>query len=230
MTPTKQVRWQCPTGEHPGVLASTRPPLDSLVRYCLPCSTQAGKLVSRVAPSLERKREAAAAAQAAKAKAKREREARAKAGKERQLTARYTVEGTDLRDEFDFLCQLKVFGGKKGKLYRNPPEFVISKRSYAPQSRYGFAEPWRNRITISTWPSQTLADARETLCHELVHIHVGQDRESGAWHGPTFKETLRLAMKEAYKVDPLGLPGNVYHGRYAAALRKKETNNNEGEK
>jgi hypothetical protein len=34
-----------------------KPRMDSIVRYCLPCSQKAGRLVRRVAPALERQRE-----------------------------------------------------------------------------------------------------------------------------------------------------------------------------
>ena len=217
---TKRVRWDCPNG-HPGVLASTRPPKDSIVRYCLICSAQTGRLVLRVAPALERKRAGAAVTAAAKAKAKRERAAAARERKRQAETERYTVEGVDLREEFKRLIKLRAFGGKTGRLFRRPPEFVISRRSRRPSSRYGYAEPWRNRITISTYPSQTLAAARETLVHELTHIVVGGNRDEG-WHGPLFRKTMTAAFKEAYKVLPKGLATNSYGGGYAAALLRKE--------
>jgi hypothetical protein len=56
--PQNRIRWDCPNGRHPGVLGPTRPRMDSVVRYCLTCSQQTGRLVLRVAPTLERKRAA----------------------------------------------------------------------------------------------------------------------------------------------------------------------------
>lgn len=53
MTVTKKVRWNCPNDKHPGVLASTRPPKNSIVRYCLLCSQETGLLVERIAPRPE---------------------------------------------------------------------------------------------------------------------------------------------------------------------------------
>lgn len=58
--------------------------------------------------------------------------------------------------------------------------------------------------------------------HELTHIVEGRHGTEG-WHGPGFHQKLREAFREAYKVGPAGLPGNSYHGRYAAALRRKES-------
>ena len=75
MAKSKRVRWECPNGQHPGVLGSTRPALDSTVRFCLPCSEEEGKLVRRVAPALERKR----AASAVRTQAKQQDEVRARA-------------------------------------------------------------------------------------------------------------------------------------------------------
>lgn len=216
---TKKVRWECPNQKHPGVLSSSRPAKDSIVRYCLPCSMETGKLTARIAPALERKRAASAQTAAAKAKAKRAREAAAKAKKKAAEDAKYMVDGVDLRVEMKKLLKLRAFGGKTGRLFRNPPELVISRRTRYP-SRHGYAEPWRNRITIATWPGQHLPDARETLVHELTHIVVGQ--RGGEWHGADFRRTMTAAFKEAYKVLPVGVAHNRYLGRYAAALRRKE--------
>jgi hypothetical protein len=215
----KRVRWTCPNG-CPGILSSTRPPKDSVDRYCLTCSAKTGRLVLRIAPALESKRAAAATSAAAKAKAKRAREAAKKAAAKQAETDRYTVEGVDLRDEFQRLIKLRAFGGKQGRLFRRPPEFVVTRRS-RPPGRLGYAEPWNNRISIATFPRQSLASAQETLIHELTHIVVGRHGTEG-WHGVTFRLLLAKAFKEGYKVRAKGIHQNRYHGRYAAALQAKE--------
>ncbi|MEV0759502.1 hypothetical protein [Nocardia sp. NPDC050435] len=220
MAESKRVRWECPNGKHPGVLGSRRPRLKSIVRYCLPCSEAAGELVERVAPTLERERAASAARSAEKAKGKRKQAATTRQRQKDAETERYTVEGVDLRDEFKRLIRLRAFGGLSGRLYRNPPEFAISRRKSMPRSQFGLAYPYENRIIVATWPGIDLADARETLVHELTHIAVGQDRsDTRAWHGAEFTKRLDAAFKEAYKVTPKGVRHNRYHGRYAAALR-----------
>lgn len=218
MTAPKRVRWNCPNG-CPGILASTRPLKDSIERYCLPCSAKTGRLVLRVAPALERKRAAAAVSSAAKAKSKRATAARARQRAKDAETERYTVDGVDLRDEMRKLIKLRAFGGKTGRLFRRPPTLLIRKHSYHPRSQMGVAYPSRNQITIATYPGQTLADARETLVHELVHIAMGTTHEI---HGPNFRKLMTTAFKEAYKVYPMGAGHNVYHGRYAEALRRRE--------
>jgi hypothetical protein len=224
MSAAKRVRWICPTGEHSGELGSSRPAKDALVRYCIPCSLKAGKLIERRAPLLERKRSAAQKSAAAKAKAKRARQAAAKRRATEAETALYTVEGVDLRDELTRLLRLKTWGGRFGTPGRDGgfhrrPTFTMTRRSTVP-TRLGFAEPWANRIHLTRYPGITLADARETLVHELTHLKV--DIDDNEWHGNRFRATMTAAFKEAYKVLPLGVAHNSYHGRYAAALRKKE--------
>lgn len=191
----KRVRWECPNG-HPGILASTRPPLDSIERYCLPCSAKTGRLVKRVAPALERQRASAAVTSAAKAKAKRAREAKARERKKAAEAERYTVEGHDLREDFQRMIKLKAFGGRKGRLFRRPPEFRISRRSQHPASRLGYAEPWLNRFTVATWPGAQFEDVRSTVIHELTHIVVG--RQQDGWHGREFKRVYNAAYKEVH--------------------------------
>jgi len=65
MAAVKRTRWVCPTCDD-GRLGPTRPRKDNIVRYCLPCSAAAGKLVERATPALDKRR----VAQADKAKAK----------------------------------------------------------------------------------------------------------------------------------------------------------------
>jgi hypothetical protein len=62
-------RWVCPTCNE-GKLAPRRPRRDDVRRYCLPCSEKSGRLVSRVNPTLESKRQARKARAAAKRRAK----------------------------------------------------------------------------------------------------------------------------------------------------------------
>lgn len=53
---TKLVRWVCPVC-HVGKLAPSRPRKNDTRRYCLPCSGESTRLVERVAPALETKRQ-----------------------------------------------------------------------------------------------------------------------------------------------------------------------------
>lgn len=70
MTTKKQARWTCLNcGE--GGLAPTKPRRDDVRRYCLPCSAKSGRLVERVSPSLEKRREAAGVKTRERSKKKR---------------------------------------------------------------------------------------------------------------------------------------------------------------
>ena len=66
-------RYVCPNCGS-GKLAPERPRRDDVRVYCLACSEKTGRLVKRVSPALERKREAGRARSVAKAQTKRERE------------------------------------------------------------------------------------------------------------------------------------------------------------
>ena len=67
---TGRVRWTCPLCSK-GALGPTRPRKNNAVRYCLPCTAKTGKLVERICPALENKRQR-------KAEAKKEAVARKK--------------------------------------------------------------------------------------------------------------------------------------------------------
>jgi hypothetical protein len=218
----KRIRWNCPTGTHPGILGPTRPPKNSVVRYCLPCSETTGRLVERVAPALETKRATNAERQKAKAATSRQRAAQKRADAKAAETARYSVEGVDLRSEMARLVRLRAFGGVKGPLASRLPQFTVTRRTSRP-GRYGFAEPWANRIHMAIWPGCTLADARETLVHELTHLYVGEQPGSASWHGDTFWRVMDRAFSQAYGVDVRSsLRDNRYHGRHAKALAASE--------
>lgn len=73
---SKTVIWKCPSGEHQGVRAPSRPRKDDIRRFCLDCSTETGRLVERVAPAVERKRARKAEARKRKAATKARRAAK----------------------------------------------------------------------------------------------------------------------------------------------------------
>lgn len=217
MTKPKRVRWDCPDGKHPGVLGPSKPRRDSIVRYCLPCSEESGRLVERVAPAVDRQRQASAERSAEKAKAKRQRDAAKRRARQEREDARYVVDGLDLKAEMRRLVKLRTFGGSQGRMAKRPPELHVRQCQRKPSSVYGRAWWHENRISVSTWPGQSLHDLQETLLHELVHIYTRTD-EVGKAHGDKFFETMDKAFMEAYGLRPKGFRFNRYHGRYAAAL------------
>lgn len=222
MTATRRIRWECPNGLHPGRLGPRKPRRDDIVRYCLACSEATGRLVERTAPALQRAR--AAAEERARTRAAQQRQSAAQARRratERE-SERYTVDGVDLRDEFKRLCRLPAFGGPNGRLARRPPTFTVTVRRERPRSQLGWASPSAWRFHLSRYPGQDLADARETLVHELAHLAAGYDRvDRRHWHGEHWRQLMRSAFRQAYGPDVVA-PPNRYAGRYAAALRRHQ--------
>jgi hypothetical protein len=205
----RRVRWECPSGLHPGVLGSTRPPRDSIVRYCLPCSEERGRLVERLAPALEKRRAVQADRSAEKRKARETRE-------RERARAKRTIAGVDLEAETRRLLRLKVFAPLAR---RGMPEIKVRRRTMH-ASAYGWAWTWENRIQINDYPGCDAFDVRETLCHELVHLLTRHSCDQP--HDDHFHSKMSECFEAAYGVLPLGARENRYHGRYADALRIHE--------
>jgi hypothetical protein len=125
-----------------------------------------------------------------------------------------TVAGVDLASEATRLRGLPVFA--RGELASRAPTVRVRRARRRP-NRLGFAVLDEWRISISAYPGIAAADVKETLLHELVHLHVGTEPGHRRWHGRAFKRTLRRAMSEAYGVVGVD-PANALHGAYAAAI------------
>lgn len=114
------------------------------------------------------------------------------------------------------LRALAVF--RDGELARRPPVLTVRRSSRQP-NRVGFAVPAQWRLSVSAYPGIRPGDALETLLHELVHLHVGAQPGQRRWHGHAFRETLRVAMREAYGIRGVR-PRGALHGAYAEALER----------
>lgn len=209
-TRTKRVRWECPNGEHAGVLGSTRPPKDSIVRYCLPCSEATGRLVERVAPALERKRAAKTAARKTRAQKKQARDE----AKMREWPNVLTL----------LFPKIKALKCWRKEVKHATLELRYSKtRSFSP----GHAHYLSGRITMTA--GSDVGGAIETLVHELAHIahferyerktYFNYDRESSKRkpHGSRFYGVLFEASTE--------LLGEKYMGGIRAAVRERSRTN-----
>jgi hypothetical protein len=126
----------------------------------------------------------------------------------------YTVAGVDLELEAEWLRGLEVFAG--GALAGRPPVICVRRARRRP-NRLGFAVPAEWRVSVTSYPGIRPGDARETLLHELVHLHAGSEPGRRRWHGPAFRQALRHAMREAYGVEGVA-PSHALHGAYADAL------------
>jgi len=132
----------------------------------------------------------------------------------------YQVAGVNLQAEMIRLCRLPAFGGPDGPLARQAPTLTVRRAAKRPRSRLGFAIPEEWRISVTAFPGQRQADAKETLVHELVHLVVGASSSTRRWHGHEFKSTMRRAMREAYEIRGVKVNG-TYHGAYADALQRR---------
>lgn len=210
MARIKRVRWACPNG-CPAVLGPSRPRKDDVCRFCLPCSSQKGRLVPRTAPALDKAREDRTATREARRSARAERV-------EARVRERYTVDGIDLRDEMQVMLRLPLFKDGGNDLRRNVPNLSVRRCTRVPRSRYGVCRFRYGRydILIAAWPGLTATSVRETLLHELVHAYVGL-RVS---HGPRFRTAFRLASEQAFGVRPrLEVR---YHGEVTGLVEKKQ--------
>lgn len=218
MAQAKRVRWECPNDLHSAVLASTKPPADSIARYCLECSAHKGRLVKRVARSLEKKR-------AAKNEKAREKQRRKRAKEREKEAAYYTVAGVDLRKEMKRMLRLKAFDNAYAakRLRNNAPQLKVRRAQYPPNSRLGFAEYWSNTISVTTYPGQSEWEIKEILLHELCHLVAGHNTgDAHPHHGDHFKRVFREAGWEYFGDAPgLGFD-NIYVGAFADLMRRKE--------
>ena len=189
---TKQVRWKCAICDH-GLLAPTKPRKNDVRRYCLPCSSKSGKLVERVAPSLEKKREQRSAVVREQNKMKRERTAiKLQPLKERQK--REAQRQRIFEKEADRIWALFFPTGTTRK--RPPIKLVYSHGG-------GVSGLWNGCEVLVRIPRWSVggATAWETLAHELCHAVVGyrhDDREG--YHGRTFYTTLKPVIEKRWGV------------------------------
>jgi hypothetical protein len=166
---------------------------DDVRRYCWPCSLEAGRLVQRHAPALERKREQAKTARAARATRERERARETK-------TARETIDGVNVGKEIARLIKLPALRDELPSYLRGRKvDWTLHRTS---NGRYsGRAWP-RDRIHLSLG-SVSAAEVKAILCHELAHyVLPGGTNHDGRW-----ERCYARAVREAYGVDVQARPG-----------------------
>jgi len=197
---TKQTRWKCPSCDH-GLLAPQRPRRDDIRRYCLPCSSKAGKLVERVAPALESQRDKRSATQR-----ERERKARQVATKRAQPSkarARCDRQRAQMiSKEADRIWAL-MSEWHKGK---ERPRIVIA-RGRNRSAQGGHATYWRNHIQVNVDPDQNVIDSKRVwlvLAHELAHCACPPIYGSGKndnSHHRVFYYCLRHVWQKRWKCE-----------------------------
>jgi hypothetical protein len=222
-----QTRWKCPNGCG-GVLGPKRPRRDDVRRYCLDCSKATGRLVERFSPVIDkgRERKAQAAREKARKKVQREKEREAAYYTTRVLR---TIDGKLQRVEVDLLQELKKMQKLKAfyrynKPWRGPITLKVRRANHRPTSRLGYAKPWSQEISVTTYPGQTMWEIREILLHEIAHLRQGRAdaNHHRCHHGPSFKKLFREAGWEYFGDAPgLGFE-NIYVGAFATLLEERD--------
>lgn len=218
MAKAKQVRWECPNGKHRAVLGSTRPLKLATVRYCLPCSEEAGVLVERVAPALERKR--AAKTVVRQSKAERERIRQRQAREEARLVTVLDRAGREVRLDVEELLrdawrtdELREQQRKwwRGPGYPVPPKLTIrrgqktpammwarhteeTKRKRARDSISGYARHGGRAITLTIGPGTGEEWLRAIVVHEAAHSAT----PDGTAHGSLWRSAYLRTVRELY--------------------------------
>ena len=203
---TKNVRWKCEICDS-GLLAPSRPRLNDVRRYCLPCSADTGKLVHRVAPSLEKKRAVKKVVATKRTTSKRATVAKNKAKVQHKKKAIGKVQ-TFGRQGFHIEKEAKKIW-KLLEPYHNGkafPKITMQQRgytvrkdggvSYSVGSYAGLAYIHENRIWLSANPEWG------TVAHELVHLAVGVRRgvQNSKAHDKVFYDCLRDVTQRRFKI------------------------------
>ena len=197
-TKTKRTRWVCPVCDD-GKLGLTRPRKDNIIRYCLPCSEESGKLVERVTPSLDKKR----GTQADKAKAKRDAKAKREAKRQKKKTHLTLWDEGGRIVELDVEKTVRDFAEKAcvGRYFK----LTWNRRS--DNQNTGRAN--ENHVHLSIG-SRSLEAFCKVAAHELGHCKAG----GYAGHSNKWRDAYEDICAKLWDTKPI-YRGSVEHHRYA---------------
>lgn len=205
------VRWRCDTCGR-GINAPQRMRRDDIRRFCLPCSTTAGRLVARTNVRAASRDEARRARAAATAQRRREARAERRAAQAPmrfvERKARTTLgDGLPVASEAARIWRiLTKYHGASGPVPRiERPKVHIKERdgelwAWASQ-RGSYAH------TTDGFISLCIGASWETLAHELVHMADGRLRtlwlvdERRRPHDEWFYKTLRDVCQRRWRMD-----------------------------
>lgn len=209
----KQVRWKCERcGD--GLLAPSKPRRDDVRRYCLPCSSETGKLVERIAPALEQHRARRVEISRQKKKVERQRE---KARAEKKMNSPREIAKRKYSQVGEFGMPIKKETERLWKMLAKMPETLPGARDAirrvstwdAPKVSL-FEKGWSadkenpNKVwirsnlsgmayhnhTIKVQPCVTWA----TLAHEIVH------RAGYHYHDYDFYKVLKWLAETRFRM------------------------------
>lgn len=197
---TKQARWKCPQCDA-GILAPTKPRKDDVRRYCLPCSSKNGRLVERIAPALEAKREQRAESTREKVRHKRQ-------------VARRRAEPAKLQERCDAIRE-RIIHAEAERIWKLMADWhkgkplprieLVRGRDWG---RTGGHAWWSSgRIQVRIDPTQNEWRSKWTwaiLAHELAHIACPAIRTEGKNRDPhhrMFYYCLRHTWQKRWKCE-----------------------------
>ena len=197
---TKQARWKCPQCGA-GILAPTKPRTDDVRRYCLPCSAKGGRLVERVAPALEAKREKRTAFISEKARQKRQVARRREQPKKMQERCD-AIRKRMIEKEAERIWKLMA-DWHKGKPL--PRIEIVRGRNWGSQYGYAFNGWYRIQVNVDAEQSKMRSKrVWSVLAHELAHCACppiytgGKNRDT---HHREFYRCLRHVWNKRWKLD-----------------------------
>lgn len=191
-------RWKCPNCNS-GLLAPTKPRMNDVRRYCLPCSAKTGKLVQRISPALEKKKAEKKVAATKRTASKRETVAKKNAPlKEQQRIDAQRVKMIQKEAERIWKLMIPFHKGK-------PLPKINIVRGQNRGAQYGHAEYLRNTIQVNVDRDQSVYRSRrvwEVLAHELAHCAVPPKLTNGTSrdvHSKEFYQCLREVWQKRWK-------------------------------
>ena len=199
MSKPRRTRWVCPDcGD--GKLGPQRPRRENIVRYCLPCSEKAGRLVERETPALTKNREKRAEQMAERraVKAKRDRK------RERRKTHIRLRDAAGREVELDPIKETKRLAKKAGVTIHR----VTWNRRRGGSS--GRAWPWNRRVHLSIAHSESLEGFCALVAHEAAHVAAGP----GHGHDDRWKDEYERIAAVLWDTKPV-FRLEVAHYRYA---------------
>ena len=190
-------QWKCPTC-NAGVIAPTRPRKNDVRRYCLPCSADAGVLVERIAPALEKKRAAKKVATTKKQASKRATVSRNNAPAKEQARIDAKRKAMIQKEAEKIWKLMQPYHNGK----RLPTINIVRARNWG--SQYGHAEGSLRSIQVNVDLDQDKLRSKrvwEVLAHELAHCAVPPQQREGRGrdtHSRDFYHCLRHVWQERW--------------------------------
>lgn len=198
----KNVRWKCPLCDN-GLLAPQRCRMNDVRRYCLNCSEETGKLVERVAPALEKKREQAKEKRKEKTKATRQKKAVVRTAIREQVTEEKKRQAIFEKEADKIWKLLEPF--HQNCLKRPTIRIVTARQDRGASGLYQWGVNVASVRITKEHDVENFVRDWTVLAHELCHAATPRTvRAEEGKHGRTFYKMLRHVAEKRWKVTTDG--------------------------